>query len=60
MEDLASIPGRVKPKTLKLVILGFLAGRSAFKKDGVKLPPCVVDRWAGGSLTRKPKSHFAV
>ena len=23
-------------------------------------PPCVVDRWAGGSLTRRPKGPFAV
>ena len=26
----------------------------------MKPPPCVVDRWAGGSLTRRPKSPFAV
>ena len=29
-------------------------------RDSVKPPPCVVDRWAGGSLTRKPKDPFAV
>ena len=26
----------------------------------MKPPPCVVDRWAGGSLTRRPKGPFAV
>ena len=29
-------------------------------KDSVKPPPCVVDRWAGGILTRRPKDPFAV
>ena len=29
-------------------------------RDSVEPPPCVVDRWAGGSLTRRPKSPFAV
>ena len=26
----------------------------------MKPPLCVVDRWAGGSLTRRPKGPFAV
>ena len=30
------------------------------QRDSVKPPPCVVDRWAGGSLTRRPKGTFAV
>ena len=30
------------------------------RKRIVKFPPCVVDRWAGGSLTRRWKGPFAV
>ena len=26
----------------------------------MKPPPCVLDRWAGGSLTRRPKRPFDV
>ena len=26
----------------------------------MKPPPCVADRWVGGSLTRRPKGSFAV
>ena len=40
--DSGSISCRVKPKTIK-------------KRDSVKPLPCVVDRWAGGSVTRRPK-----
>ena len=29
-------------------------------KGSVKPPTCVVDRWAGGSLTQRPKGLFAV
>ena len=32
----------------------------SIKRNSVKPPPCVVDRWAGGSLTRRPKGPFAV
>ena len=32
----------------------------SIKRDSVKPPPCVVDRSAGGSLTRRPKGPFAV
>ena len=49
-----SIPGRVKPKTIKIGIHSFPATFSN-KRDSVKPPPCVVDRWAGGSLTRRQK-----
>ena len=49
--DSSSIPGRVKTNTIKFGIHSFSA---------VKPPPCVVDRWAGGSLTRRPKGPFAV
>ena len=30
------------------------------KRDNVKPSPCVVDWWAGGSLTRRPKGPYAV
>ena len=30
------------------------------QRDSVKPPTCVVDRWAGGSLTQRPKGLFAV
>ena len=36
-----TIPGRVKPKTLKIGICGFPCLK---KKDSVQPPPCVVDR----------------
>ena len=41
-------------------------GKIAFRSDvqqlksNVKPPPCVVDRWADGTLTRRPKGPFAV
>ena len=35
-------------------------GKSRLKRDSVKPSPCVVYRWADGSLTRRPKGTFAV
>ena len=58
--DSASIFDWVKPKTIKINIHSFLAWRSAIKRESVKLPPCVVDRWAGGSLTWRSQGHFIV
>ena len=40
----ASIPNRVKPKTIKIGIHSFPAWRSAIKRNSVKPPPCVVGR----------------
>ena len=58
--DSGSIPGWVESKTIKLVFIAFPAWRAAIKRDSVKPPPCVVNRWAGGSLTRRLKGPFAV
>ena len=46
--DSGSIPGRVKPKIIKLVFTAPCLPIS-IKKDSVKPIPCVVDRWACGS-----------
>ena len=32
----------------------------SIKKDSAKPPPCVANRWAGGSLTGRPKGPFTV
>ena len=54
--DSGSIPGQdYKNWYSQLSCLTF-----SIKRDSVKPPPCVVDRWAGGSLTRRPKGPFAV
>ena len=55
--DTGSILGRVKPKAIKIKIgiHNFPIWRLAMKKDGVKLPQCVVDR---GSFTQKPQATF--
>ena len=58
--DSGSIPGWVKPKTIKIGIHSFPCLTFSNQRDCVKPPPCVVDRWAGGSLTRRPKGPFAV
>ena len=58
--DLGSIPYRVKKKTIELVIHSFLAWRSTWKRDRVKPSPCVQDRCARYSLTRRLKSPFTV
>ena len=52
----------VKRLLLKCEIwVQFLAWRLAIKRDSVKTPQCVVDRWTKrGSLTRKSKGPFAV
>ena len=50
---------RQTKKYINISIYIFHAGRSALK-DSVKLPPCVVDKWVGGSLTQSPKSLFSV
>ena len=58
--DSGSIPGRVKPKNYKNWYSQLSCLTFSIKRDSVKPPPCVVDRWAGGSLTRRPKGPFAV
>ena len=50
-----TIPNRFKPFLLKI---GFQLPCLTFSI--MKPPPCVVDRWAGGSLTRRPKRPFVV
>ena len=57
--DSGSIPGRVKPKTIKIVFIASLFDVQQLKKQ-CEIPPCVVDRRAGGSLTQRPKGPFAV
>ena len=42
--DSGSIPGRMKPKTIKIGIHSFPARRPAIR-DSVKPPLCVVPRW---------------
>ena len=32
----------------------------SMKRDNMKLPPSVINSWAGGSLTPRPKGHFVV
>ena len=54
-----SIPCHVKVKTKKNWYSQFSCLTFSIERDRVKPPPCVVDRWAGGSLTRKPKCPFA-
>ena len=58
--DLGSIPGRAKPKIIKIGIHSFLASSSAIKRVIAKTPQCVVNRWTSGSLTRGLKDPFAV
>ena len=55
--DTSSILNRAKPKTIKIGIHSFSAGRYAFKKTELSLHRV---RWTGGSLTRKPQGPFAV
>ena len=43
---------------MKIVLYSSSAWRSAFKKDCVQPPSCVVDRRAGGSLSRRPQGSF--
>ena len=52
-----STPGRVEWKTIKIRICSFPAWLSATKKSVCLLRSlhCVLDRWAGGSLTQRPK-----
>ena len=52
--DLGSIPDRVKPKNTKIGI----SQRSAIKRTVCTMqpPPCVVNRRAGGSLTRRSEA----
>ena len=54
--DLGSIPGRVKPKALKVDIYRFTSFLLTFsiKRDSVKPPSYEVDWWAGSSLSRTP------
>ena len=53
-------PINVRPKTTKIVLYCFPAGQSASKRDRVKPSPFVVDRLAGGSLTRRLQPPFAI
>ena len=55
-----SIPGQFKPVTTKIGIHKFLAWCSRIKRDSVKPPLSVVDRWVDGSLTLRPIGPFAV
>ena len=58
--DWESIPGRIKLKTMKIDIYSLATRRWAMKfRKMKKISLCVVDRRAGGSLTRKPGSLFA-
>ena len=43
--DLGLISGRVKPKATNIAIHSFPALTFSIKKESVKLPPPVVDRW---------------
>ena len=54
MVDSGSIPGRVNQRLYKLVFTASLLDVQQLKRQ-VKHPPCVVDRWASGSLTQRPK-----
>ena len=50
-------PGRVKLTTIKLD-LQLPCMTLSTERDSVKPLLCVTDRWAGGSLTRRPNSLF--
>ena len=58
--DSGLIPGRVKTKDSKTWHSQLPCLTFSIERDSVKPPPCVVDRWAGGSLTRRPKVSFAL
>ena len=58
--DSGSTPGPVKPKTIKNWYSQLPRLTFSSKRDCVKPPPCLVDRWAGGSLTQRSKGPFAV
>ena len=58
--DLGLIPGRVKPKDYKNWYLQLPCLTFSNQRDSAKPPSCVMDRWAGRSLSRKPKGPFAV
>ena len=61
--DTGSIPGRVKPKTIKTGIHSFLLDVQQLKGlcEASTGSTCLqVDRWAGGSLTRTPKVPLTV
>ena len=50
--DSGSIPCRVKPKIIETSIYSCLT--FSIKINVEKPPPCLVDRWADGGLTRRP------
>ena len=52
--DSGSIPVRIKAKTIKMVFAASLFDVQPLKGQYGALP-CVVGRWAGGSLTQRPK-----
>ena len=54
--DSGSIPGRVKPKTIKNGTHRFhyLLDVKAINRASVKSPPCVVDRWQLDAKTKRP------
>ena len=53
-----SIPDWVSPKAIKIGIHSFSTVQQLC--GSVKPSPCVVEKWAGGSLTRRPKGPLAV
>ena len=56
---LGSITGQVKSKLEKSLYLHPVSWLDiSNKKDGVKLSPCVVDRWAKDSLFSKNEQFF--
>ena len=57
--DSGSIPGQVKSTNVKTGIVNYFGLRSAIKSANPI--PCAASVWAGaGSLTRRPKGHFAL
>ena len=58
-KDLGSIPGWVKPIIIKNWYLQLPCLTFSIERDSVP-PPSVVNRWAGGTLTRKRQGTFVV
>ena len=50
----------VHPKKKRTNLIITLTASTMQHALALVVPPCVVDRWAGGSLTRRPKGPFAV
>ena len=60
MEELGSITGRIKPTTVIVTASLLDVQHKTSNCMNVKPPPCVVDKWIGGSLNRRPRGLFAV